>query len=326
MENYLVIGKADNSLYLKQFQESPEPLFSEYVKQINSQRALNPNFPKLKDSLPFISKTKYTSAEITNIVLSDSFYYQGITEIAKKTYWEFCDIASSPVNNRFAYIEVSESNLALISSELPALYQTNNSTNKVESVYPTSANLFQPNPEKINRYNSLVTGDLTHPLLPGFYFSGRIYILYSSLYYEYFDNRGIYGVKNQTYISNLRPLYLDFPTGLPARDNIYTDECLEQLRGFPPTIYADDQKGVFTSYVYKIPVGNYSSRDLKPETLFYIYKREDNTIFASSSAPIKEYLLLDTNPSIDISTLNSTHKLSITQQSPSLTLELLIQN
>ncbi len=284
MANYTLIGKVDNGFYLNEFKGAPPIEYSKYITQVNNQRKLNPSFPKLDDLLPFTSTNALKLEDAIENIASDSFEYIGTKTLNRVVVWEFCQRATSFEASKFLYIPAEQSN---VTSRIPSLVTTSGITQTTS--YPLTPNLFFFNAEVLNRYYSLEVGDLSHPFLPFFYFSGKAFLLNNQIYYEYFDNEGLYGPKYQVYLSSLRPFYLDFPLGLPDRVDIFSKDCF--LTDIPkkPLAYLPWEEGEFTGYIYYLPVQVYSSNNnfisTGKDQVQYIYVRPNNIIFSLPSPP-----------------------------------------
>lgn len=136
-------------------------------------------------------------------------------------------------------------------------------------------------------YRSVITGNVYHPFLPAHAYSGRTFLTPSkTLLYEYFDNAGYHSPLDSTVLSPERPFYLDFPLGVPLEGQL---SYLESAReGLYPEVGRVDQIGVYTGYQTT------ESYHVQP---WYLYQRQDLTVFLSLYAPTREAVPVLTQPS-----------------------------
>lgn len=187
----------------------------------------------------------------------------------------------------FIYLPVSEfDELNSIYSKVPYVHIWNSTSEEAVKTFPNAEPLRLEVPIE-SSYRSVITGNVYHPFLPAHVYSGRTFLTPAkTLLYEYFDNAGYHSPLDSTVLSPERPFYLDFPLGVPLEGQL---SYLESAReGLYPEEGRIDQVGTYTGYQTT------ESYHVQP---WYLYQRQDHTVFLSLHIPIRETIPVLTQPS-----------------------------
>jgi hypothetical protein len=329
--------------------------FATYVSQLREQRARHPKHPKLFNPITLpLTPDKPVSLAITE-VLNEGYEYTGTINVREGIYPSYFDTNmfndAAMINSffligydgrpyrttnlyyefvlgdkdlpmstwKYLYAPVSANSRALLKDKLPHVTYYNTSALTANKVYPREEYLYNRAASSFESYYSLdIADDFYHPYQPYFYFTGKVAQQSNgSLLFEYFDSLGLYGIKDDLYISTLRPINLDYPLGNTTSDEIVLDPCL--IVGIPPN----------NSYLnmYGLSTGYRTTSKYDPLNSYILYEREDGTSFLKleETEETNPYALqfyelakaIDdpTNPGINISILSTNQAYDITQSS-----------
>lgn len=292
----------------------------EYLNNIREQRERNSNYPFYSslisvNTLSLIGPTqrlkevlsdRYEFTKVTNLnyqiysnsptfqvseevlgdelLINDSLTFveevETIVHDKKQFYWEFCKKNRNPLDNQYIYIKANKTYLDLLKSKLPTMLKWDTYINSISKDWPYKSYVFQTSITTWSFYQTVITDNLYHPFLGSLLFTGRVTLQDSPSYeiYEYTDIEGHYGKKNDFYCSSLKPLGLDFPLGLPKVGMLCKEECLEELIGYLPSRGRyPSEVGRFTGYI--------TNNKYSDILTYYIYEREDSSVFLSKEIP-----------------------------------------
>lgn len=123
----------------------------------------------------------------------------------------------------------------------------------------------------------LVVDEIAHPYAKGLYLSGYAFMQTDGVVnYEYVDLDGAYGEEGVYYLSSLRPPGLDFPLGRPKGGDLVKDLCIGELGWYP---YSG------TEYWVGKYMGYRTSPSYHPLVTYYLYEREDRSVFLCEGGP-----------------------------------------
>jgi hypothetical protein len=258
--------------------------YSSYVFLVNQQNETQPSFKKWEPALQPLPDPLTDQNRIN--VLNSNFRYVGIkkSQSTDRNYYEFVDTSNREESYykdfKFLYFEVNSENESYLISKLPYQYQWNTSTLQITKEVPKKIYLIERTADSFNSFYSFLVSDSTHPFLPSLYFSGRVVVLNNGvLLYEYFDNEGLWGIKDALYMSPLKP-NIDFPLGELKSGMLEKQDCWLSSVGQFPSIGSLKSLGRFTGY---------STTDLyNSKQKFYLYKRKDQSTFLSKNPPHPE--------------------------------------
>jgi len=150
----------------------------------------------------------------------------------------------------------------------------------IDFLYPSKEYILVNDVSSWDFHYKLVTGGNTHPFLKGFVFTGRCVVqgYKGEILYEYSDIDGVYGFKYTLYLSNLKPLTLSYPLGVPKEGDLIFDECTANLIGLYP-IYGliPNEIGKYTGYR--------TTTNYHPNKTFYLYETFNRNTFLSEAIP-----------------------------------------
>ncbi len=244
--------------------------YSSYILEVREQWANQPNFPRYEPALPDNPAPSFNLTQIIN----ESFTFTGVKLVEGEAAYEF--IARAPVkqSSRYAYALLTEETTLANANKLPFFNRWDALTPAIVKTYP-SLSLFEGTIEGLGKYHFIMSQDLTHPLLPGFIFSGRVSLNTATVIYEYFDCKGEYGLQDNLYLSQIQPLYLDFPLGQLKFGDLELDQCREA--GNPLNQGEVSLTGNYTGYK--------TTNTYHPNLTFFLYERQDDTSFLSTTSP-----------------------------------------
>lgn len=206
--------------------------------------------------------------------------HEDIPNTDPRLVWEFHIEGSSISNNRYLYLPIRENYLEDIKHLLPSLPMWDVDSYSAWYQYPTDKYLLDTTSQEWPTHYNVLSNDLKHPFIPDFLFTGRVILqgYEGNLLYEYTDIKGVYGLKDEIYLSNLKPLHLDFPIGIPRRDELLLDECLEHSIGYYPS------KGNLITDIGRF-TGYRTNNKYHPHRTFYLYERSNGTVFLTIARP-----------------------------------------
>lgn len=256
--------------------------FLTYLSKVKTQQENQPSASKWEPALSTFPHVPSAQDRIN--VLNSNFRFVGIKKAAEKSYYEFVDTFNQSeefyTNYQFLYFEVNSANESYLISKLPYSYRWNADLHEINKEIPKKIYLIERSADTFNAYYDYLIPDSTHPFLPFFYFTGRAVVLNNGMpLYEYFDDAGLWGIKDALYMSPLRP-NVDFHLGQPSLRTLEKLDCWLDSVGYFPSSGTLNNLGRFTGY---------STTDLySSKQTFYLYERRDGSVFLSMSKPHSE--------------------------------------
>lgn len=253
-----------------------------YLSKIKEQNKAQYLFKKWE---PALSDAPDTPTEQNKLnVLNNNFQFIGIKKGKYKNYFEFVDTANKTedfyTDFKYLYFEINSLNQTYLTSKLPYFYQWSIDPFQIKKEVPYKPYLIERTADSFNSFYSYIVQDLNHPFFPFFYFTGRVVVLNSgTLLYEYFDDQGIYGIRDALYMSPVKP-NIDFPLGELGKGMLEQLDCWNSLVGFYPIVGDLNSLGTFTGYS---TTSLYNSKKR-----FYLYQRNKGSAFLSEYLPSKE--------------------------------------
>ncbi len=270
-----------------------------YVDLLQQQIELNSTRPKL---FQYTTNFQYTKSiqDLTIEVLAENYIYTGNQFINYSVYnpklntivlaLEFASppnigYPTNPLylqNVKYLYVPVA--NASLVMSKIPLYYELEviNDAPYIRTRRP----LVQVVEDK-DIFNwafhypiEIQTSIYTNPILPFFKFTGNVSVqLNKSLVYEYEDSAGYYGRPTQRYVSNLKPINLNYILGKPLDNEYEVDICNQDKIGSYPSVTNIHNLGIYTGFK--------TNNNYCPNREFYLYKRVNETQFLSTAEPNK---------------------------------------
>lgn len=169
-----------------------------------------------------------------------------------------------------------------VNNLIPRL-QTWNYVNNIFSfvnTYPREMYLFPSSALDWEVIWTLGVNNMSHSFLPYFVFTGLVVCVgqHKHIMYEYTDIEGLYGSRDDVYLSSLKPLELDYPLGFPREGMLERDICYTPLVGEYP--YEGEINRDLGGYTGLVTTALYH-----PIHKFYLYIRSDYSLFLSSRHP-----------------------------------------
>lgn len=315
-------------LYSSQYsQELPKADLGNYVEAVRQQRGrlANRDYHKWDSSIQGYLRPNKSLDELTSYLYTNTYIYCGVKKIdtpiyqtyrESEFYSEFvnkeADFNSDYSTWKYIYIPLE---YPLKNNYLPSLLTWNTDKQKLGYEAPNFYYLESLSAESWPSFYTLVTESLGHPYLgSSFVFSGHIVEQGDgSLLYEYTEIENNYGCIGETYMSPLRPSYLDFPFGIPQPGGLVREDCSLDLIGSYPSYGVFPYLGRFTGY---------ATTDLYNRMRkLYLYEREDKSTFLYEAPPSLYSRSLIENfidqAAIYLSTNESKQSISIRQKSNS---------
>ena len=169
-----------------------------------------------------------------------------------------------------------------VNNLIPRLQTWNyvNNTFTLVNTYPSEMYLFPSSALDWETIWTMGVNNMSHPFFPNFVFTGLVVCVgqYRNIMYEYTDIEGLYGSRNDVYLSSLKPLDLDCPLGFPREGMLERDICYTSLVGEYP--YEGEINRDLGGYTGLVTTALYH-----PIHKFYLYIRSDYSLFLSSRHP-----------------------------------------
>lgn len=271
-----------------------------YVEEVRLQRdkRSNKNYQKYEDGIDGFNASSLSIDDLIEELTKYQYRYCGVKETRlslyktypnSNLYYEFIStfrsVDDSYPSYQFIYIPIEEQEKVI--DLLPTVLIWDADNNYITYESPSTLYL---KPLKIDLwphyYSYISNNELIHPFLSSsFVFNGKMVEQGDgSILYEYIEVNNLYSSKGSVWVSTLRPQYLDFPYGIPQKDDLQYEECLLELIGSYPTKGTFPFIGGFTGY---ISTESYSKKKL------FLYKRIDGSCFFSEERPhsFSKYLI-----------------------------------
>jgi hypothetical protein len=261
------------------------------------------------DNMGLFSDTSYINnrylASDGNSDFLESFNAELLTS-EPQLVWEFIKL-DGETRDKWLYLYVVPNKTLLPFVDIPKHCCWDTERLTVDDYYPNELYLLGANSTNWGAWYSLIVEDMTHPFINGFTFTGRVIEQgdESLLAYEYSDTKGWYGLKNELYMSSLKPIELDFPLGIPKEGEVDKLLCNEHLIGaYPSSGCVPYDLGRFTGYT--------TNRNYHPTKTFYIYER---TVDITSNQLIEERLRRPSNcPVFALESIPNIYSLDLANQ------------
>lgn len=228
-----------------------------------------------------IENNKYIDLDfLPNQVLDNTLVDRG----EPKLLWEFAESSNNfeVFLKPYYYTSVDINKLSILFPFLPrrTKWYTVDNVVSLEYSFPLTYNLIPVYGNNFVNTITILTKDLGNNLLPNFLFTGKVYLLGERglPYYEYSNVNSIYSFPGDLYISPLKPDLLDFPLGLPKKDEL--EECLiDKISYYPNRGDIDTELGQYTGYI--------TNSKYHKNITYYLYRRSDDSLFLSLQEPLE---------------------------------------
>ena len=235
---------------------------TDYINQIKIQQAIEVLYPK-QDLILNSFYLPYTEEEAYQYIINLPFSYLSYKYINNIFYWEFVNINNSNNfgNLQFVYIRESEFNFNRLKEKIPYYYSWGKNK-EIKLIYPKKEYLIKANAVSWGTsYLINISSGFSHKFLPTLEFTGRICLINNNLLYEYRDIKGYYFIKDEYYLSPLRPNNLNYPLGIPKENQLVEDECGKK------DLYSNSGDSYFVGE-YR---NKYTNVNYNPHIKFYLY-------------------------------------------------------
>lgn len=290
--------------------------YSSYFNELSIQQTSK--FPKLTPNFNLSNIIKRSVSSIIDRVINESYDYVGVINSSnynnyfikdtnirqnsnQKYFYEFINTGSrssfSLKDWKYLYLPITQE----IANKVPQVPKQNKlylvkDIIKIDREYPVKVYLLDAN--KFNTINSFTTSvkDFvgTHSYLPYMVSRGNTIILPTNqVLYEYIDSKGYYGIPFNKYYSSLRPSDLQYPTGTPSDEQIYTNDYLQTLVGSTSSsvIYKTVPYNLyFTGYATNLSYSN--------NITYYLYLKDSTSLFNKVDVPVLIPYLCESSPDI----------------------------